>query len=170
MRRIKPGEKVVLKTPSRPELNGKPATVKQAGLFGLTVSMGRGRAVKYYEVSEEEVEFVTPESFSGDEKRQIIRELVKAERELSLQDYINEIHIFNRLLKNYPSLEFWRTFRPNFKGPSMAWYIGGGKADLISAYNAFTLEFKPKEIKTDGVKIGDDIVVNKKPNLRQWLN
>lgn len=170
MRRLKPGLKVVLKTPSNPELNEKTATIKQVGLFGVTVSIGRGRGVKLYDVAEEEIVVTTPDSLSGEEKRAIIRALVKPERELTLQDYVVELAQFNRLLKRFPSLDFWRSFNPGFKVFSVIWFLGGGKAELMSAYNAFTLEFKPKAVKTDGVKIGDDIAVVKKPNLRQWLN
>lgn len=113
----------------------------------------------------ENIIYLEPESLSGIEKNQLLDKFVKAD---FLPDFVTrhrELGVLNRLIKAYPNLDFWRNFNPNFQVKSLLWWFGGGKKDLIVAYNYFTLNLTTpqKSVNLQSEKIGEDVQINKKP-------
>lgn len=103
------------------------------------------------------------------ERHQMVRRFVKPEKLRLAKERREQNTFLAMLLKRYPDVAFWRAFDPCFQVRSLLWWRGGGKADLERAYNAFRLDFEPKPSIVGDKKLGNDVIVNRKPTLREWL-
>lgn len=127
------------------------------------------------EVPLEEIDFITPDSLSGEEKKKIINEHVKLEYITDFTVYHREMGILNKIIEKYPDLSFWREyFVPDFQVKSLIFYLASGKDFLKKRYNEFTIDLTtPKTNNTtlNTEKIGEDVVINSKPkNLIDFLD
>lgn len=116
-------------------------------------------------VSIDDITYIEAETLSGEEKHKLLDKFVKADFLPDFTTRHKELGVLNRLIKAYPNLDFWRNFNPNFQVKSLLWWFGGGKKDLIVAYNYFTLNLTTpqKVVSLQSEKIGEDVQINKKP-------
>ncbi len=122
-------------------------------------------------VSKYDIIYLEPEPLTIEEKREIIRRLVKPEMLSDYKLWGKQIRLFNALILRYPDTSFWRSFHPDYQVISVAWYNDGqGMEDLIRSYNKNCIDFKLGNPIIGDAKIGEDIVTKQtQPNLKGWL-
>ena len=166
MRTPRPKEKIYIKT--NPEYcrgndGGKYCVVESYILDTVWVKpkYSRGGGI---DVRLGDIDYLDPEELSGDEKRSIVRKIVKKEHLLDFKDMSRELRILNHCVEKFPDLLFWRQFSLDFQLASLAWFIGGGAKELRIRYNLFTMDLtvKKEEVKLEDGKIGEDLVIKKK--------
>ena len=160
MRIPKIGEKVNIKSDS---LIYKIFDVSQ-DLLVVKVVEYRKKKSEIKTILAQDLIYIDPEQLSGKEKNQLVDKFVKPDFLPDFATRYKELSVLNRLLKLYPNLDFWRNFNPNFQVKSLLWWMGGGKKDLILAYNSFTLNLTTtqKPVSLQAEKIGEDVKVQKK--------
>ena len=161
MRTPKIGEKVNIKSDS---LIYKIFDVSP-DLLSVKIIEYRKKKSEIKTILSQDLIYIDPEQLSGKEKNQLVDKFVKADFLPDFATRYKELSVLNRLLKLYPNLDFWRNFNPNFQVKSLLWWFGGGKKDLIVAYNYFTLNLTTpqKSVNLQSEKIGEDVQINKKP-------
>lgn len=146
----------------------KPCTVKEINWIYVKVKPFRKEAE---EVLIDEIEFIEPETFSGEEKKSIILRLVKQEILKESSNYYREVATLNNLIKKYPNLNFWRQFNAGFQVRSLMWFLGKGASQMNNFYNQFELDFKTKKIIIpQQEKIGKDESLKNKQTVMDLLN
>jgi hypothetical protein len=70
-----------------------------------------------------------------------------------------------RLLKQYPDRDFWLAYTLNWQPDNMFYFLSAhGQAQLARDWATFSLDIPTQtEYKLEMTKVGEDIVVNKKP-------
>lgn len=160
------GEKVFIKNiPQYSSPNGKICTITRTGLGMVWVKPKHWRG-EDLEIDEEDIEYTEPESFTPAERKELVKRLVKQETLQDPKNLILELANIKKLIAKYPNLDFWRGFKPLFQVKSLLWFFGGGKNDLRFAYNEKTLDLSVPKTENANIgteKIGEDVVINKKP-------
>lgn len=165
MRTPKIGEKVWVKKIS----SDKPCTIKSISWIYINVRPLHAR--QDVEVTIDDIEYISPETLTGEEKKEIVNRLVKPETfKEDISYFYREISTLNNLVKKYPNLDFWREFAPNFQVKSLMWWFGGGTIQMNDFYNFYLLDFDVKKTTIGKDKIGEDIKIEKQQTIKEILN
>ena len=160
------GEKVYIKNIAQyAPPNGKPCKVTRSGLGLVWVKPLRWRG-EDLEIDEDDIIFIEPEQFSAQERKNLVSRFVKEETLVDPLKFRMELSHIKRLIRLYPDLNFWRSYNPGYQMKSLLWWFGKGKDQFKIDYMSKTLDTvnsKPQNDTLSNEKIGEDVVVNKKP-------
>ncbi len=134
-------------------------TITSVGLCTILARPYRSRDV--ISVDEDDIIFLEPETFTGKEKRALLTRLI-GDFKLETKDFIAEMGMLNKLLKQFPDCEFWRDYKGLDGAYSMRLYMTADvMAQIKQEYNKINLEFEPKVHSIGDKKLGEDIVIEK---------
>jgi hypothetical protein len=176
MRKVKINDRLIVKKSSIPELMGKEVIVKKVNWIELTVRLPHGR--QDYFLLDSDIDFLEPEQLSSLEKRAIIKKMIdekslNSKRGEGYFKFINhEVGALNQLIEEYPDLDFWRQYTPDFSVKCISWYLSPEGDDLLRKhYNPFVskVDFKKKETSIGQQKLGDDVKIQKPKSVIDWL-
>ena len=80
-------------------------------------------------------------------------------------DAKRDLMVTYKLWKQYPSEAFWRVHTLGFKLNALFWLLGkDGQDQLARDWSVFHLQLpKPETVVLEATKVGDDVVIERKP-------
>ena len=144
---------------------------KITSLFDDIVYIKRKYAREEEMVAISDIEEIPKEDkLSTKERGEILTRLV--EKESIAENFKRDIIILNKLISNFPHLEFWREgFKPALKVNSLSYWYHRPEVEQLYKNWAIDLTKKRETVILSDTKVCEDIIVIRKPrNLLDILN
>lgn len=86
-------------------------------------------------------------------------------------DAKKDMFVLYRLWAKYPNTDFWRVHQLSFKLNFLMWLMGkDGQEQIARDWSIFNLHLpKPEEVKLEDKKVGEDVVIERKPRTMAEL-
>ena len=173
MRTPKVGDKIFVKTiPAYKKGNtGNKYCIIESILLDTIFCRPKSSRNKQIDVSIDDIEFVESEKVVEDkltreDRANIVRRLVMEETLKEDGQFVRELQFLGKLIKQYPSVKFWRNFNPSFQVRTCLWWLGNGRDQMRVFWNKEMLDLScnghKTEVKLEKEKIGADLPVKRR--------